>query len=123
MGDIGPFDIAFCNHALEHMPPHEIDIALREFHRVLRPGGFLIVVVPNLANVRPDDTVVYESPAGPITGLDMFYGKASMVKDNPFMAHKFGFVQETLQAFLERAGFTVKHIASSNHNLMATGQR
>lgn len=123
MGDIGQYEIAYCSHALEHLAPHDIDTALREFHRVLVPSGFLIVVVPNLDNVRPDDTVVYDSPAGPITGLDMFYGKASMVKDNPFMCHKYGFVTKTLQAFLERAGFTVKHLANTNFNLMATAQR
>lgn len=123
MGDIGQYDIAYCSHALEHLAPHDIDIALSEFHRVLIPGGFLIVVVPNLAGVQPDNTVVYESPAGPITGLDMFYGKASMVKDNPFMAHKYGFIRSTLEDFLQRAGFTIKHVLDSNFNLMMTAQR
>jgi len=123
MGDIGQYAIAYCSHALEHLAPHDIDTALSEFHRVLSPGGFLIVVVPNLANIQPTDTVVYESPAGPITGLDMFYGKASFIAENPFMAHKFGFVRSTLAAFVERAGFTVKHVADSNFNLMMTAQR
>lgn len=123
MGDAGPFDIAYCSHALEHMPPHEIDVALQEFHRVLQPHGFLIVVVPNLAGVQPTLDVVYDSPAGPITGLDMYYGKANLVAENPFMAHKYGFVRATLEQFLTRAGFTVKEMFDNNHNLMAVAQR
>ena len=123
MGDVGQYDIAYCSHALEHLAPHDIDVALQEFHRVLAPGGFLIVVVPNLAKVKPDNNVVYESPAGPITGLDMFYGKASLVAKNPYMAHKYGFVRETLTAFMERAGFKVRYVADGNYNLMMTAQR
>lgn len=123
MGEIGQYEIAYCSHALEHLAPHEINIALKEFYRVLIPGGFLIVVVPNLAGVLPDNTVIYESPAGPITGLDMYYGKASMVEENPYMAHKYGFVRSTLEDFLQRAGFTVKHVSDSNFNLMVSAQR
>lgn len=123
MGAIGPFDIAYCSHALEHLAPHEIAQALGEFHRVLAPHGFLIVIVPNLEGVTPDHTVRYVSPAGPITGLDMYYGKASLVAENPYMAHKYGFVKETLTQFLNDAGFTVKYLADTNHNLMVTAQR
>jgi ubiquinone/menaquinone biosynthesis C-methylase UbiE len=123
MGDIGQYSIAYCSHALEHLAPHDIEKALSEFHRVLSPGGFLIVIVPNLANIAPTDDVVYESTAGPITGLDMFYGKASFVAENEFMAHKYGFVRSTLTAFIERAGFTVKHVGDTNFNLMMTAQR
>jgi SAM-dependent methyltransferase len=123
MGDAGPFDIAYCSHALEHLAPHEIDRALREFHRVLVQDGFLIAVVPDLEGIAPTDEVVYESPAGPITGLDMYYGKASMVAGNPFMAHKYGFVRATLEQSLQRAGFVVKEILVSRHNLIAFAQR
>lgn len=123
VGDIGPFDIAYCSHVLEHMPPHDIHQALQELHRVLRPGGFLIAVVPNLASVKPDLTVVYDSPAGPVTGLDMYYGMERLVKDNPYMAHKYGFVRETLEAFVTQAGFTVKYVGDDTYNLVLTAQR
>ena len=122
LGDIGPFDIVYCSHTLEHLPPHEIRIALREFHRVLRPQGFIVLVVPNLKDIKPDNTVYYQSAAGPVTGLDMYYGMDRLVEHNPWMAHKYGFVPETLQAFVENAGFTVKATDTSSYNLYVTAQ-
>lgn len=124
MGDIGQYHIAYCSHVLEHMPPHEIVQALSELHRVLIPGGFLIAIVPDLEGIKPDNTVVYEGPAGPVTGLDMYYGMARLVQNNPYMAHKYGFVRKTLIDFLEHAGFEIRHAGpSNNHQLMVTAQR
>jgi len=39
------FDVVLCNHVLEHIP--DFASALGELHRVIRPGGLLIVGVPN----------------------------------------------------------------------------
>jgi SAM-dependent methyltransferase len=39
------FDAVLCNHVIEHIPEHAA--ALAELRRVLRPGGLLIVGVPN----------------------------------------------------------------------------
>jgi SAM-dependent methyltransferase len=41
----GRFDVALLNEVLEHVPDEAT--ALREIHRVLRPGGTLIVFSPN----------------------------------------------------------------------------
>src|SRR5206468_3134631 len=43
------FDVVLCNQVLEHVP--EYRTALSELHRVLRPGGLLIVGVPNEGSV------------------------------------------------------------------------
>lgn len=40
----GSFDAILCIHVLEHVP--EDRAAMRELHRVLRPGGWAIVMVP-----------------------------------------------------------------------------
>lgn len=38
------FDVVLCNHVLEHVADDRM--ALREIHRVLRPGGWAILLVP-----------------------------------------------------------------------------
>jgi SAM-dependent methyltransferase len=55
--DEGTFDVVFCNHVLEHVAD---DLqAMREMHRVLKPGGWGIMQIP-LFYPLPDKT--YEDP-------------------------------------------------------------
>jgi SAM-dependent methyltransferase len=48
----GAFDRALCLDVLEHLSFEEQPRALAELHRVLRPGGELLVSVPNLAHLQ-----------------------------------------------------------------------
>lgn len=105
MGDIGGFDMVFSSHSLEHVYPHEVPVALSEMYRVLKPGGVVTVIVPNLDGVKPDDEVLYVSPAGPVCGLDMYYGMSRLIPSAPYMAHHCGFVPSTLSRALTDAGF------------------
>lgn len=122
MGAIGPFDRLYCSHALEHLTPAAGQAALREFHRVLAPGGVAMVVVPDLEGIQPTDDFVYDSPAGPITGRDMYYGLGWLVDTNPHMAHRNGFVAETLAAYVAEAGFArCETRRLGGFNLLAVG--
>lgn len=40
------FDVLMCFSVLEHLRPHQLDTAVREIERVLRPGGIAVVGVP-----------------------------------------------------------------------------
>lgn len=46
------FDRALCLDVLEHLPFDDQARALAELHRVLAPGGELLVTVPNLAHLQ-----------------------------------------------------------------------
>src|SRR5262245_25433731 len=50
--DAGSFDRALCLDVLEHLTYEEQPRALAELHRVLVPGGELLVSVPNLAHLQ-----------------------------------------------------------------------
>ena len=103
--DVGQFDVVLCHHALEHLYPHEVGPTLAGFRRHLVPGGAAVVVVPDLGDVRPTEDVLYESPAGPISGLDLIYGLRTAIGENPHMAHHSGFTADTLRDAFEGAGF------------------
>jgi SAM-dependent methyltransferase len=105
-------DAIWCSHNLEHLCSHEIQPALREFIRVLKPSGFALIRSPDLEAVAELilsdglDVVVYQSPAGPITPLDMLYGhRKSIERGNRHMRHGTGFTQERLGRVLIEAGF------------------
>lgn len=119
MGDIGPFQALYSSHSLEHLYPHEVPVAAREFHRVLEPGGAAVIIVPDLEDVQPTEDVLYESPSGPICGLDLYYGFARFIPGNPHMAHHCGFTSNTLRAVLEGAGFSKVTVTRvKDYNLM-----
>ena len=42
--DANCFDVIYCSHVLEHVPDDHR--ALREFFRVLKPGGWALLIVP-----------------------------------------------------------------------------
>ncbi len=105
-------DAIFSSHNIEHLYPHEVPLALNEFLRVLRPGGFALITCPDLRSVCQliaQDKLTeaaYTSPAGPIAPLDILYGhRASMAAGNLYMAHRCGFTQKVLVGTLQAAGF------------------
>lgn len=105
-------DAIWSSHNLEHLHRHEVPVALAEFRRVLRPGGEMLLTLPDLQRiaelVAKDglEDEAYSSPAGPITPLDMIYGHTpSLARGNDYMAHRTGFTARTLRQLLLEAGF------------------
>jgi SAM-dependent methyltransferase len=105
-------DAVYSSHNLEHLYPHEVPLALREFRRVLKPDGFVLVTLPDLQSVArlvADGLLeesAYISPAGPIAPHDILYGlRPALAQGNLFMAHRTGFTGRTLSESLLEAGF------------------
>jgi 2-polyprenyl-3-methyl-5-hydroxy-6-metoxy-1,4-benzoquinol methylase len=103
------FDVVVSFHVLEHVPdPVDFLISLK---KVLRPGGDLVVEVPNVEDVL---VAVYQVPAY----LKFYFQKA----------HLYYFSQKTLALALEKAGYDaticgIQIYDLSNHmRWMLTGQ-
>ncbi len=108
----GSVQAVFSSHNIEHLYPHDVPVALAEFHRVLADDGFAVITCPDLqsvcALVAQDKLAdaAYNSPAGPIAPLDILYGhRAAMARGNLYMAHRCGFTQKVLTGVLLAAGF------------------
>jgi predicted SAM-dependent methyltransferase len=127
----GTVDAIWSSHNLEHLHRHEVPIALGEFLRVLRPGGRLLLTLPDLQSVAELvvkdqlEAEAYMSRSGPITPLDMMFGHgASLARGDRYMAHKCGFTMTTLRGLLERAGFAEVEVwRGKSFDLWATAHK
>lgn len=114
MGNVedASFEALYSSHNLEHLHPHEVGAALREFKRVVKPYGFALITVPDIQQVAEyvakdmAEEPILMTNKGPITPLDVLYGfRPFLANGNLFMAHNYGFTASTLRAALEEAGF------------------
>ncbi len=116
------FDAVYCAHNLEHYHAHEVSFVLHGMRSVLKRGGEVHIVVPNIGQLIADmvefrmdlEDVLYECDGGPITPLDVIFGwGVEVATGNPFYAHKTGFTATRLHRVLEAAGFKkVKVVAN-----------
>jgi 2-polyprenyl-3-methyl-5-hydroxy-6-metoxy-1,4-benzoquinol methylase len=91
----GTFDVVTMWHSLEHV--HHPLAILREAHRLLAPGGRVIVAVPNI------DSAAFR-----------WFGPAWFALDLP--RHLTHFTPATLRAMLDRAGFRVARLRQIRHS-------
>lgn len=113
----GGYDAIYCSHNLEHYYRHETATVLNGFRHMLKPDGFVELLVPDLEAVMRQvvqapnldlEAKLYDSPAGPITALDVIYGWGRHIAETgvEFYAHKTGFTLVSLRRVLESCGFT-----------------
>jgi SAM-dependent methyltransferase len=105
-------DAVWAAHCVEHLYEHQVPIALAEFRRILRNDGFACVIVPDLqavANYVAADRLhepLYQSPAGPVTPHDIFFGfGAAIAQGRTSMAHRCGFTPGMIQRCFQQQPF------------------
>jgi hypothetical protein len=126
-------DAVYAAHHFEHLYAHEVEQGLADILRVLKPTGFLLVTCPDLQaaaqQIASDKLTeaVYQSPAGPITPLDILYGfRPALAKGELQRTHKCGFTETALLGTLQQAGFatvaTIRHAKTFELSAIATKQ-
>jgi SAM-dependent methyltransferase len=114
--ETGSVDAVYSSHNIEHIFPHEVPIALREFYRVLKEDGIVVITCSDLQSVGEaiaQDKLLeplYESQEGSITAFDILYGhKKTTVDGNIYMIHKGGFTYSLLNSAFYEAGFKARY--------------
>lgn len=96
------FDLVTMNHVLEHLKdPAPV---LRRIHELLRPGGALLIAVPNIEGLSNRLKLALERMGLRRKGLGAYYDADH---------HLFYYTPDTLQGFVERVGLRVVHRQSA----------
>lgn len=97
----GSVEEAMGIHILEHLPRWEAPVALREWARLLRPGGLLVLELPDLVKCCRN---VVEGLLPDRAGRWGLYGDPTY--ENELMMHRWGWSPAELKAELLAAGFS-----------------
>lgn len=94
-------DEIYASHVLEHIRQAQMESTLKGLHRVLKPGGRLLISVPDLevlcrAMLNPELT-----PDNKFHVMRMIYGG----QVNDFDYHYFGWTHGFMRSFLSGVGF------------------
>lgn len=123
------FDAIYCSHNLEHYYRHDVVKVLRGFQHVLKPNGFVHILVPDLlqlirfvaARNMDINDFLYQSVTGPITVCDVIYGRGLQVEQSgqDYWAHKNGFSENSLVMLLQSMGFPLVYHQSTDFEIRA----
>jgi predicted SAM-dependent methyltransferase len=107
------YDLVFASHVIEHIPWYQVEDALQEIKRILKPGGSFEVWTINFEYVV--DCYLKKKKTGKWTcqgrikhWMHSINGRVFAYErhNNPYMWHKALFDRPYLRNLLSRAGFT-----------------
>lgn len=105
-------DTIRCIHTLEHIASDDIQPTLHYWRRYLKPGGQLIIVVPDMGGMAVD----YADGKIP---FDIFaavaYVPGSRVGDRPEEIHRWAFDDKTLWRMMCEAGYKNVKLGGDEH--------
>tara|TARA_B100001175_G_scaffold309166_1_gene310494 strand:+ start:226 stop:825 length:600 start_codon:yes stop_codon:yes gene_type:complete len=109
-------DAIYSAYNIDHIYAHEVPKAFKEFYRVLKDDGIVVLRCPDIqkvCEVISQDKLLeplYESPIGPIYPIDILFGNRNQIAaGNEFMAKKVGFTYSVLDKTFSEAGFQARY--------------
>lgn len=103
-------DLIYTSHSFEYFDRQEGEKVLREWHRVLRPGGVLRIAVPDFGAIirvylKYKKDIEHKGILGPLFGRMAI----KTVKGDKFIYHKTTYDFNSLKKVLQLAGFKNIH--------------
>ena len=96
----GEVDEIYASHVLEYFDRSYVITVLKEWKRVLKPGGILRLAVPNFLKL----VEVYQSSKDLSSIIGPLYGKWD-IGDQEFIYHKTVYDKDSLNILLKEVGF------------------
>ena len=115
--ETGSMDAVHSAYNIDHIYPHEVPVALKEFYRVLNDDGIVFIRCPDIQTVCKavvQDKFLeplYETPRGEkIYPIDILFGNRQEIADgNEYMTKKCGFTYSVLNTAFFAAGFKARY--------------
>lgn len=119
----GAVDTAVAIHVLEHFYEWEAVDVLKEWRRILKPGGQLIVELPCMDKVL-DYLVKCATTKQPVFAQMSWWALYGDPRYKSVeMTHKWGYSKRMLQAVLQQAGFTTIHLTEPRYHVKQRDMR
>lgn len=93
-------------HVFEHLYRWEVEDALQEWKRVLKPGGSIVLELPSMDTVLAHIGARLRKGQAPAEFMSWLPLWGDPKYKDPAMCHKWGYFRRDMQLLLERAGFT-----------------
>jgi len=90
-------DSIHAHHFIEHFIPNEFLVMLKDWHRVLKPGGRIVLSLPDVGTAMEEIAQGNTHP----DYMKCVYGDPNL----PFHSHKWGWKRNTLQEFIAQINF------------------
>lgn len=111
----GKYDGVIMSHCLEHVSWREALVVLDNVMQVVKPGGYLLLIVPSLEWAC--DQVLRGNFDFAVMGS--FYGGQTTEWDY----HRCGFTKDTLITACQRVGLTVNSVTTETYHVVMFGEQ
>lgn len=102
----GCADEVLAVHLVEHILPWEVPGTLAEWGRLLKPGGLLVVELPDVVKCCRNIVAGFTKPGKHPDQLGMWGLYGDNRDEDPWMLHRWGWTFKSLAPLVASAGFT-----------------